>query len=523
VTPAKALAAYNWGPGNFDKSGQNLNALPPETQKYLSKLLGTNPQSGGGGSSTGPIQPPAPAGVGPYSATQMPAMPGDFGVSTAGPSQAAKVDPRGPGDSMIATGLAMMGGNGWHDSMAKAGEAFAGQQAMAQKDAIANAGFQNDAIERDTQAPLNAAEVAAKRAAAWQAINAPNQISAVQAAQLNQQARTGDITLYDAQQRAAATVEAAKQRAELMAEASKQATPFIVPGDGDKEPMYFTQTRKGNGTIEYALPDGSVTSQMPEGGRPLSAYTHPDPITVATQKANSKSETSLAQDASTARDQDMRFGQALDQLNKPGQNLSPGIMGSVGRALDNATGLNLTGNMTDQQVTDAMLKQDMLGQFAKNSKAGGGRGSDALRGFVMAAQPHLGQDPTAIKEITGVLRDANALPMKVNDLYNGKTVDGIPGLSPAERLQLRNSGSVAQWADQRKSDLLEAAVKRHQAAVQSLQVAPAPAPGQAPQGSGAPQRPPITAFGSGARPAPSAPPAPSFDPSAVPDMGVARD
>lgn len=36
--PVKALAAYNWGPGNVDKKG--LNKLPTETQGYLKNILG---------------------------------------------------------------------------------------------------------------------------------------------------------------------------------------------------------------------------------------------------------------------------------------------------------------------------------------------------------------------------------------------------------------------------------------------------------------------------------------------------
>ena len=50
----KALAAYNWGPGNLDKVGGDVSKAPAETQAYVNRVLG-----GGGGSTTGTAQAPA--------------------------------------------------------------------------------------------------------------------------------------------------------------------------------------------------------------------------------------------------------------------------------------------------------------------------------------------------------------------------------------------------------------------------------------------------------------------------------
>ena len=50
----RALAAYNWGPGNLDKVGGDVSKAPPETQAYVAKVLG------GGGVRTARAQAPNP-------------------------------------------------------------------------------------------------------------------------------------------------------------------------------------------------------------------------------------------------------------------------------------------------------------------------------------------------------------------------------------------------------------------------------------------------------------------------------
>lgn len=47
----KALAAYNWGPGNLDKVSGDVSKAPAETQAYVNRVLG-----GGGGGATGTAQ-----------------------------------------------------------------------------------------------------------------------------------------------------------------------------------------------------------------------------------------------------------------------------------------------------------------------------------------------------------------------------------------------------------------------------------------------------------------------------------
>lgn len=38
----RALAAYNWGPGNATKWSGDFNDLPAETRDYINRILGTN-------------------------------------------------------------------------------------------------------------------------------------------------------------------------------------------------------------------------------------------------------------------------------------------------------------------------------------------------------------------------------------------------------------------------------------------------------------------------------------------------
>lgn len=68
---AKALAAYNWGPGNVDKVGGDLTKMPAETQAYVKNVLGTAASGTRGPADTrmqvaGPEAPaPSPASATP--------------------------------------------------------------------------------------------------------------------------------------------------------------------------------------------------------------------------------------------------------------------------------------------------------------------------------------------------------------------------------------------------------------------------------------------------------------------------
>jgi len=53
---ARALAAYNWGPGNADGWSGDVAALPAATQGYLTNIMGSMGMTGGGDT----IAPPAP-------------------------------------------------------------------------------------------------------------------------------------------------------------------------------------------------------------------------------------------------------------------------------------------------------------------------------------------------------------------------------------------------------------------------------------------------------------------------------
>ena len=195
----------------------------------------------------------------------------------------------------------------------------------------------------------------------------------------------------------------------------------------------------------------------------------------------------------------------MDALNRPNANVTPGVIGQVGRDIDSALGTNLFGNLTDTQVADALNKQEILGQFKTAAQGQGGRGSNALRSFIMEAQPHMGQDPAAMKQIIGVLQDNNNLNSAVNDIYNGQTINGVPGLSPGDRFQLRRGGSVAQWRDRTFAALDNA---RQQQAAQATAAAGqggAITAAAAGQGATAPSttRPPLASFGKQAAPSPA--------------------
>lgn len=56
----KALAAYNWGPGNLDKVNGDVSKAPAETQAYVNKVLGGGGAAPAGGTSTAQAPPTNP-------------------------------------------------------------------------------------------------------------------------------------------------------------------------------------------------------------------------------------------------------------------------------------------------------------------------------------------------------------------------------------------------------------------------------------------------------------------------------
>ena len=56
----KALAAYNWGPGNLDKVGGDVSKAPPETQAYVNRVLGGGGAAPSGGTGTAQAAPADP-------------------------------------------------------------------------------------------------------------------------------------------------------------------------------------------------------------------------------------------------------------------------------------------------------------------------------------------------------------------------------------------------------------------------------------------------------------------------------
>ena len=432
------------------QNGFGSGAGDPAYYQHVMNRMGYQGALGGtaGPSSFGNLPNPT---NGPFQGQPLPAMPAGFGTPSQPPVQAPQVQqPGGASNPLVALGLGLAGGNGWHDGIAKGGAAYQDALALQQKTGADNAQLQEQTNDLNAAAPDRAAQAASLRADAWKALNPV--VTPDQAATLNLQARGQDVQAQDAQAQLAAT---AAYRQFLTGQ-TKTANTYVDRGaDGTASPTFYTQTIGRDGQVHVTDANGNPAT-LPATATTQAEDQRPDPVTVANVRANTKAISDFGTANQAALDQDGRFNQALAALQKPGANLTPGIMGTVGRGIDNALGTNLTGNLTDTQVADAMLKQDMLGQFAKNAKAGGGRGSDALRAFVMQAQPHLGQDPQALVGVTQVLQAQNQLPLQVADIWAGKDTAGLPGLTEADRTRIVRGGSFSNWVASQKSALMQA-------------------------------------------------------------------
>lgn len=467
---AGALQAYNGG-GDPNYVQNVANKMGPSGAPMAS--VAPMASSGGAPVAPGATMTPQP----------LPPMPPSFGQAPAGSSAAPQVDQSGhQGDPLVAMGMAMMGGNGWHDAMAKGGEAYATAQAQQLGVAKVNAGLQNDAANRDAIAPEQAAQTANLRAQGWKALN-PQAISPLDAATFNEGVRRDNITQSDALARNATGLEEAKTRAQYMTQMqadrdsqNKSSQPYVDRGpDGVDPPQFYQMTMTKGGQTSILDSQGKTIPALPPSAEPMSAALHLPPDEMATVKSSVTARNAAAAAATTARDQDTRYTNAMAALQAPGANVTPGILGTLGRNLDAATGMNLTGNLSDEQIANAMLQQDMLGQFSK-AGSGGQRVTDSLRSFITNAQPHLGQDPQAIVGLTKVLQQQNAPKFQVMDQFDA--------LSAPQKQHIIHNTGFAPWADQQTKQLL------------ASQKAAASAPGQPPA-----NRPPLASF----RTAPVAP------------------
>ena len=107
----KALAAYNWGPGNVATKG--VANLPPVTQAYIQKIMGP----GGAGQAVG-----APPDVG--STLPVPPVPPAMaapGSGVTGGEQLAAA-PQAPAPAMMSPGSGVTGGETLADTLMKAGQ-----------------------------------------------------------------------------------------------------------------------------------------------------------------------------------------------------------------------------------------------------------------------------------------------------------------------------------------------------------------------------------------------------------------
>jgi hypothetical protein len=174
----------------------------------------------------------------------------------------------------------------------------------------------------------------------------------------------------------------------------------------------------------------------------------PDPVTAANIKANIPAIQTFQSQAQAANLQHERFQTSLAALNQPNANVTPGIYGEIGRGIDNYLGTNLFGGLSDTQITQRLLQQDMLGQIAKNKS---GRMTDAFRTMIVNANAHLGQDPNAIKGLIGFLDQQNG--------YTSQIATDWQNMSPTDQNNLMRNGHFSSWVTQRQKALMDAQTK----------------------------------------------------------------
>ena len=448
---------------------------PNYAQHVLSRIgMGSSGSSAAGGS--------LPADVPPMALVQSsptPPMPSNFGAPTQPNSPAATVNNAGhQGDPLVAFGAALAGGNGFHDGIAKAGAAYSDAQQVQQKNAQLNASFQNDADNRDAEAPLQAAQAAANRADAWKALNPV--VTPDQALTANLQGRSQDI-----QQRGQdLDYQTAIARQQYMSQLVKgQPQTLVVPAADGSIGRTITQSSTPAGPVYRDESTGQTSSNLGDlnatGAIPSQLYNSQEQRGAAIDKQSAKDVSSFVTAGTTAANQIDSLKTTLANAAKPGALAAPGIINSFGRAFDSLTGTSLFGNLTDEQVAKLGEGQQNWASIRQAIQGTGGRLTNQETSMLTQVFPNIATDPAARAQAAQIL--SHGL-QRQEDLATQFTA--MP--QPYQTAITRSPGGFAGWQLQATKDWNAAHPLQDTPAAGSATTAPA--------ASGGAQQPPLSSF-----------------------------
>ena len=206
------------------------------------------------------------------------------------------------------------------------------------RNAQLNAGFQNDALNRDADAPTRAAQAAALRASAWQTLNP--QISPDQALNANVALRGQDIEQrgQDVQLQAQMA-----QRAYMAQLAKGQPQTLIVPGDDGSISRTIEVSNTPSGPVYRDESTGQTAGNLGDlkatGAIPSNLYNSQEQRNAAIDKQSAKDVSGLMAAGSNADNQIDSLKTTLAAASQPGAMTGPGIINRFGRAFDQHGGV----------------------------------------------------------------------------------------------------------------------------------------------------------------------------------------
>ena len=314
----------------------------------------------GGASALGTLPNPS---SGPFQGQPLPQMPAGFGQPTQAPAQAPQVQlPGGQGNPLVAFGLGLAGGNGWHDGIAKGGENYQDALKLQEQNASTNAQLQSDTNTLNAEAPTRAAQAASLRADAWKTLNPV--VTPDQAAQLNVETRGQNVQAMDAQAQLQATM-AYRQ----MLQGASKGTPqqLVVPGPDGSVARTITQIDTPSGP-QYE--DASTGQRSPTlqglnaaGAMPAQLYNAGEQRELAVTKPNDAESGKLLTAGAAADAQKQTIQSTFAAASQPGALQGPGFWKSMGRAIDTVTGTSTFGDLKDEQVAGMLSGQGNFGSI----------------------------------------------------------------------------------------------------------------------------------------------------------------